>query len=205
MLALASLFVVPKLSAISFSDIQLWTGSGTNQAALVIEWSVPQSLTNSIVPVPVADKALVWGYRFNGTANGTQMLDAVLATDPKLYVVESNAPGTLIEGIGYNLNANGVIGITDGTYTNYITNGNIHEWGTAAISIPPRRSTAAICTGAVPAGRGGSCGMKPMTRVDFSTRPIAARMRIGRRPPQISPWVIRANGNLRRADWMACN
>ncbi|HTB84597.1 MAG TPA: hypothetical protein VK742_13155 [Candidatus Sulfotelmatobacter sp.] len=122
-LALAGWFLVSKSPAISFSDIQLWTGSGTNQAALVIEWSVPQSLTNSIVPVPVADKALVWGYRFNGTANGTQMLDAVLATDPKLYVVESNAPGTLIEGIGYNLNANGVIGITDGTNLNYITDG----------------------------------------------------------------------------------
>ena len=84
-LALASLFLVSKSPAISLDDIQLWTGSGTNRAALVIQWSVPESLTNSTVPVPVTDKTLVWGYRFNGPSTGTQMLDAILATDPKLY------------------------------------------------------------------------------------------------------------------------
>jgi hypothetical protein len=118
-----SLFANSKVSAISLDDIQLWTGSGTNRAALVIEWSVPESLTNSTVPVPVADKTLVWGYRFNGTATATEMLDAVVATDPKLYVVKNDSFGTFVEGIGYNLNANGNIGITDGTNTNHITNG----------------------------------------------------------------------------------
>ena len=123
-LALASLFLVSKSPAISLDDIQLWTGSGTNRAALVIQWSVPESLTNSTVPVPVADKTLVWGYRFNGTATGTQMRDAILAADPKLYFVESISEyGAFIDGIGYNLNGNGVIGIADGSNTNYIVNG----------------------------------------------------------------------------------
>jgi hypothetical protein len=123
-LALASLFLVSKSPAISLDDIQIWTGSGTNRAALIIEWSVPESLTNSTVPVPVADKTLVWGYRFNGTATGTQMRDAILAADPKLYFVESISEyGAFVDGIGYNLNGNGVIGITDGTSTNYIVNG----------------------------------------------------------------------------------
>ena len=122
-MAFVSLFIATKSLAISLDDIQLWTGSGTNRAALVIEWSVPQSLTNSTVPVPVADKTLVWGYRFNGTATGTQMLQAILATDPKLYVVADETYGTFVEGIGYNLNGNGNIGITDGSSTNYITNG----------------------------------------------------------------------------------
>ncbi|HUC86175.1 MAG TPA: hypothetical protein VL970_13345, partial [Candidatus Acidoferrales bacterium] len=122
-LALAGLFLVCKSPAISLDDIQLWTGSGTNSAALVIEWSVPQSLTYSSVPVPVADKTLVWGYHFNGTATGTQMLQAILATDPKLYVVADETYGTYVEGIGYNLNGNGLIGITDGGSTNFITNG----------------------------------------------------------------------------------
>jgi hypothetical protein len=114
-----------KAQAITMGNIQLWTGSGTNQAALVIEWSVPISLTNSTVPVPVADKTLVWGYRFNGMANGTQMLKAILTTDPKLYVVANETNSTSIEGIGYNLNGNGMIGITDGTSTNDITNGTL--------------------------------------------------------------------------------
>jgi hypothetical protein len=120
-LAILTGFIGGKASAISLDDIQLWAGSGTNRAALVIEWSVPQSLTNSSVPLPVADKALVWGYRFNGAASGTQMLEAILAADPKLYVAEDGA--TAIAGIGYNLAGNGVLGITDGTRTNFFANG----------------------------------------------------------------------------------
>ena len=122
-LALSGALTLTHAHAISLDDIQLWAGSGTNRAAMVVEWSVPQSLTNSSVPVPVADKTLVWGYRFNGIATGTEMLNAVLAADPKLYVVEDNSFGTFVDGIGYNLNANGIIGISDGSSTNYITNG----------------------------------------------------------------------------------
>ena len=122
-LAVASLFASPRVHAISLDDIPLWTGSGTNRAALVVEWSVPESLTNSSVPIPVADKTLVWGYRFNGSPTGTQMLEAILATDPKLYVVADETYGTFLEGIGYNLSGNNLIGITDGTVTNFITNG----------------------------------------------------------------------------------
>ena len=123
--AAMALFAGGKAQAISLDDIQLWTGSGTNRAALVIEWSVPQSLTNSSVPVPVTDKTLVWGYRFNGTATGTEMLQAILTADPKLYVAADVYPGfgTFVEGIGYNLNGNGVIGITDGASTNFFSNG----------------------------------------------------------------------------------
>ena len=122
-LALASLFLVSKSSAISLDDIQIWTGSGTNRAAMVIEWSSPQSLTNSSVPVPITDKTLVWGYRFNGAATGTQMLNAILATDPKLYVVGQSS--NFIAGIGYNLKGDGVTGITDGSTTNFFTNGTL--------------------------------------------------------------------------------
>src|SRR5271155_2153229 len=122
-LALASLFLVSKSSAISLDDIQLWTGSGTNRAALVIEWNTPEIFNNTSVPAPVANKTLVWGYRFNGSATGTQMLEAIAAADPKLYVVDDDTYGTFIEGIGYNLNGNGVIGVTDGASTNFFTNG----------------------------------------------------------------------------------
>src|ERR1700744_246466 len=121
-LALAGLFVCPCVHAISLDDIQFLAGSGTNRAALVIEWSVPQSFTNSSVPVPVADKTLVWGYRFNGTnVYGSQMLSAILAADHKFFVSEEF--GDFIVGVGYNLNGNGVIGITDGTATNYFPGG----------------------------------------------------------------------------------
>lgn len=108
--------------AISFDDIQFWIGSGTNRAALVIEWSTPESALYSIVPAPIADKSLVWGYRFNGTATGTQMLQAILVADPRLYLVADETYGTFVEGIGYNLDGDNALGITDGTNTDYFTN-----------------------------------------------------------------------------------
>jgi len=123
-LALASLFVSLTVSAVSFHDIQFWTGTGTNCAGLVIEWSTPESFGNSTVPAPIADKTLVWGYRFNGTATGTQMLTAILAADPRLYVVVDETYGTYVDAIGYNL-ANGVaLGITDGSHTNFFSTNN---------------------------------------------------------------------------------
>jgi hypothetical protein len=120
-LALASLCFVAKSPAISFNDIQFWTGTGTNRAALVIEWSAPESSTYSTVPAPVADKSLVWGYRFNGPATATQMLTAILAADPRLYVVADETWGTFVEAIGYNLANGGAPGIADGSSTNFFT------------------------------------------------------------------------------------
>jgi hypothetical protein len=101
-LALAGLFLVSKSSAISLDDIELWTGSGTNRAALVIEWNSPVVFNNTTVPAPIANKTLVWGYRFNRMATGTQMLNPILAADPKLYVVADETYGTFIEAIGYS-------------------------------------------------------------------------------------------------------
>jgi len=123
-LAIAGALAVQQAQAISLDDIQLWTGSGTNRAALVIEWSAPEVLTNSSVPVPIADKTLVWGFRFNGTATGTQMIANIAGSDPKLYFVADDTSGsTFIEGIGYNLSGNDVIGITDGSQTDLFNNG----------------------------------------------------------------------------------
>jgi hypothetical protein len=122
MLAIASLFLVSKSFAVSFDDIQFWTGSGTNRAALVIEWSTPESFAGSTVPAPVADKSLVWGYRFNGTATGTQMLTAILAADPRFYVLADTNYGSLfIDGVGYSLDGSNAIGVTDGSVTNFFT------------------------------------------------------------------------------------
>lgn len=121
--ALAGLFVISQAMAISLDNIQLWAGSGTNRAAMVVEWNSPEIFNNTTVPAPVANKTMVWGYRFNGTASGTQMLDAILAADPKLYVMVNESYGTFVVGMGYNLGGNGVIGVTDGSSTNYFVNG----------------------------------------------------------------------------------
>ena len=84
---------------LSFSDIQNWTGTGSNEAALVVDWfdgKTPESL--------------VWGYRFNGMATGLQMIQAIDAADPRLDVFYVDG-GEFIYGIGYDLDNQG------GTFT----------------------------------------------------------------------------------------
>jgi hypothetical protein len=124
-LVTATLLVAGNARAISLDDIQLWAGSGTNRAALEVEWNSPEVFNNTIVPAPVATKTMVWGYRFNGTAKGTQMLYAILTADPKLYAVvnENLTNGTMIDAIGYNLSGNGNPGVVAGGVTNYFING----------------------------------------------------------------------------------
>ena len=124
-LAFVSLLLASKSPAVSFNDIQFWIGSGTNRAALVVEWSTPESFGYTTVPAPVADKSLVWGYRFNGTATAAQMFNTILAADPRLNAVETYYPsfGISILGIGFHLAGGSDPGITDGTTTNFFANG----------------------------------------------------------------------------------
>ena len=42
-------------------DIQLWAGTGANEAAMVIDWNDGKS-----------DESLVWGYRWDGSATGAR-------------------------------------------------------------------------------------------------------------------------------------
>ena len=62
-LATAGFALVSTVRAISLDDIQIWTGSGTNRAALVIEWNSPEVYNNTTVSAPIANKTLVWVYR----------------------------------------------------------------------------------------------------------------------------------------------
>jgi hypothetical protein len=93
--------------AFSFDDITYWVGSGSNRAALAIDWQ-----EGSTQPA-----SLVWGYRWNGTATGAQMLSAIVADDPRLF---AKLGGTAtnpaaVYGFGYDANSNGQFGIDDGT------------------------------------------------------------------------------------------
>src|ERR1700675_2191712 len=95
-LALAGLLLVSKSSAISLDDIQLWTGSGTNRAALVIEWNSPLVFNHTTVCPPGANTTLAWGYCVNAPPAGTKMWEALLAADPNLYVVADKTYGAFI-------------------------------------------------------------------------------------------------------------
>jgi hypothetical protein len=97
-----------------FSDIKFWIGTGTNQAAFVIDWN------DGITP-----ESLVWGYRWNGSATGLQMIQAIDAADSRLSVFYTF--GTFVYGIGYDLTGQG------GTFTPG-TPGPTTENGTAPFS-----------------------------------------------------------------------
>lgn len=112
-----ALLAIPLLCQVSsaavvvntFDDIALWTGSGANRAALVVDWADGQN-------------PLVWGYRFD-TATGADMLQAVVEADSNLYAKVQDFGGTLgwfTHGIGYDRNGAG-FGISTGT--NFGANG----------------------------------------------------------------------------------
>ncbi len=91
----------PHLLAASLEDIQLWAGTGSQRAALVIEW--PEG------PEP---RSLLWGFRWEGTATGLDMLQAVVQADPFLYAhLGQFGWGTAVFGLGYDHNQNGVFAV----------------------------------------------------------------------------------------------
>ena len=61
----------PAEATIAASDILYWVGTGSNQAILAVNW---------------ADTALAWGFRWNGTATVSDMMDAIATADPRLTV-----------------------------------------------------------------------------------------------------------------------
>lgn len=103
-LALASLLAIHSLHAATFGDIQYWAGTGANQAALVIDWKDGKT-----------HESLLWGYRWDGSATGLDMLNSIVAADPRLFAhTGTYGWGTAIYGIGYDLNGNGTFGVSPG-------------------------------------------------------------------------------------------
>lgn len=93
-----------------FADIRFWVGTGSNRAALVIDWAGTPDLST-----------LVWGYRWNGEAHGETMLRAVVESDPRLFarLGEPGLFGTPLFGIGYDRDRDG-FGLSDGTPFNSV-------------------------------------------------------------------------------------
>lgn len=90
----------------AFDDVGFWVGEGANEAALVIDWNGPDGGD----PVSFA-----WGFRWDGAANGQDMLTAVINADSSLYGrFASFGFGDVIIGMGYDLDGDG-FAVSDGT------------------------------------------------------------------------------------------
>lgn len=80
----------------SFSDIQNWTGEGSNVAAMGIKWTG-------------SENTIVFGYRFDGTKTGEDMAIDIVANNPRLFMLMQGetAYGSAIGGFGWDTDGNG--------------------------------------------------------------------------------------------------
>lgn len=92
----AAVFICGSVGAFSFNDIQLWAGSGSNRAALVIDWNDGKN-----------PECLAWGYRWDGTATGRSMLNAIKSIDQRLYEAPGPYGEAAVLGLGYDMDSNG--------------------------------------------------------------------------------------------------
>ena len=84
----------------TFDDIYFWVGEGSNRSALAVQWNNDRE-TN----------ALVWGYNWDGSKYGVDILFAIAKEDPKFFVfadATTSGYGTAIAGVGYDANSDGV-------------------------------------------------------------------------------------------------
>ncbi len=72
------------------SDIQFWTGTGTNQAIIILDWDDDPGNNNI---------ALAWGVRWSGSATATDLLDTIMAYDSRFSYTVS---GSLMTNMSYN-------------------------------------------------------------------------------------------------------
>ena len=99
----------------SFDDIQNWTGEGENQAAVVIQFNTGKETETN---------ALVFGYRWNGTATGSDMIVAIAKNDPRFYCLANNGMyGYSIGGIGWDADEDGDIYLMNGSEKITLTDG----------------------------------------------------------------------------------
>jgi hypothetical protein len=77
--------------AFSLSDIRLWAGSGTNEAGLVIDFNDNGNR-----------RSFAWGYRWNGTATGEDLIRAVDSLDNQLSAtIFGSSLGAYVDSMTY--------------------------------------------------------------------------------------------------------
>ncbi|GGG62859.1 DUF5074 domain-containing protein [Epilithonimonas arachidiradicis] len=86
-----------KKADFSMNDIVYWVGTGSNKAAFVVQWNDSKN-----------PDALVWGFKWDGSASGEDMLKAIAKTDKRFFslLYQGTQYGTAIGGLGFDLDGN---------------------------------------------------------------------------------------------------
>jgi hypothetical protein len=94
-------------NASSRDGIEFWAGTGSKRATLVVDWSDVES----------SRPAIAWGFRWEGAATGADMLAAIVAADPRLFVrwSASGSGGQAVYGIGYDADGDNEFALDDAT------------------------------------------------------------------------------------------
>lgn len=97
-LGLAGIAASAQAAINMMSDIEYWVGSGSNEAAFVLQWN------DGKTPVSQA-----WGYRWEDgtTRTGADMFSAIFAADSRLSVVYNPDFPTTVFSIHFDTNGNG--------------------------------------------------------------------------------------------------
>jgi hypothetical protein len=97
LIILAVLCVAVGMQAFTLDDIKNWSGSGDNRSAIVFQWNV-NGETN----------AIAFGYKWNGSATGWDMIAAVRDNNPRLKVIASTSSyGAYVTGFAWDGNNDG--------------------------------------------------------------------------------------------------
>lgn len=91
-------------SEFTFSDIKNWSGEGANMAAFAIQWNTGKDSETT---------AMVFGYRWDGTATAADMLDAIVKNNPRIYYMTQGgtAYGSTVGGFGWDYDDDGDIAL----------------------------------------------------------------------------------------------
>ncbi len=120
----------PEEATIDFNDILFWVGEGSNEAVMAVNW---------------ADTALAWGYRWNGTATVTDMMNHIAAADPRfsielgswglddiLFVI---ADGDTLRKAAFSYWESKNNGVMDMGLGQTLANGDLEKWAEPAAGI----------------------------------------------------------------------
>ena len=86
----------------TFDMIKNWSGTGANRAAMVLQFNDSRE-----------EYALVFGYRFDGTSTGLEMMETIVKNNPRLYWLTQSgtAYGSTFAAMGWDADNDGDIAL----------------------------------------------------------------------------------------------